>query len=123
MRASGRRRRKRVEGLQVAVGDLKPPGPRTHIVVFVDKGCLSSCEVLATMLSSQKNVQLIGQPTGGLNTSNDEYPLSGTYQFMLTTAYVMDAAGKRHYPNFVPATMHAGDEASWLAAAESLLAR
>ena len=75
------------------------------------------------MLSSQKNVQLIGQPTGGLNTSNDEYPLSGTYQFMLTTAYVMDAAGKRHYPNFVPATMHAGDEASWLAAAESLLAR
>jgi hypothetical protein len=109
--------------VQVAVSGLKLPKPPARVVVLVDKGCLSSCEVLATMLTSQKNVSLLGQPTGGLNTSNDELTLRPPFRLMLTTAYVLDASGKRRYPNVVPATTHAGDEASWLAAAESLLAR
>lgn len=109
--------------VQVAASGLKPPKTPTRIVVLVDKGCLSSCEILATMLTSQHNVSLIGQPTGGFNTSNEELTLRTPFRLMLTTAYVLDASGKRRYPNVVPATAHAGDEASWLAAAESLLAR
>jgi hypothetical protein len=109
--------------LRVAVSGLKQPAKRTQVIVLVDKGCVSSCEILAMILESRDYITLMGERTGGLNTSNDEFDLHDGYKVVLTTAYVNDALGRRRYPDIVPAIAHSGDDASWISAAESLLTR
>ncbi len=107
--------------LRVAVSGLKHPARHTRVVVLVDKGCVSSCEILAMILESRKYVTLIGERTGGLNTSNDEFDLNDPYKVAFTTAYVNDALGRRRYPDIAPAIAHSGDDASWISAAEARL--
>jgi hypothetical protein len=109
--------------VRAAVSGLQQPPKQTRVVVLLDKGCVSSCEILAMILESRKYVTLIGERTGGLNTSNDELDLSDPYKVALTTAYVNDALGRRRYPDIVPAIAHSGGDASWIYAAESLLTR
>lgn len=103
--------------VQVVVDKPLRGAQPVRMVVLIDKGCVSSCEILATMLESRRCTKLVGQPTGGLNTSVDDIDVRGRYKFAITTAYVLDAMGQRRYPNIEPAVVYSSDRGDWLAAA------
>lgn len=107
--------------VQAAVEKADRVARGVHAVVLVDKGCVSSCEILAMVLEARKCTKLVGQPTGGLNTSVDDLDVQGRYKLAITTAFVLDSARRRRYPNILPAVVHSNDDGEWLAAAEGVL--
>ncbi|MBS1699412.1 MAG: hypothetical protein JST25_13540 [Actinobacteria bacterium] len=77
-------------------GDSEGDGHGLGPVAVVTSGITrSAAELVAAALDHQEGTVRVGQPTAGLTTSNQVFPLSDGAEIVLTTAWFMNRDGER----------------------------
>lgn len=72
------------------------PGPHVPVVVLVGPKTASSGEGLMLAFKGRPNTIIMGEPTAGLITSNNSFPLRPGITMILATGYMQDRSGS-HY--------------------------
>jgi hypothetical protein len=66
----------------------------TPVAVLIDADTASSGEAVAISFRGRPRVRSFGQPTAGLSTANDAFPLSDGATLVLTISIMIDRTGK-----------------------------
>lgn len=65
----------------------------TRALVLTGRGCLSSCEAVLIALAKRPHTLLVGEPSGGLTSSNGWHELNADYGLVLTESLMADRSG------------------------------
>ncbi|MDR7193584.1 S41 family peptidase [Luteimonas terrae] len=73
-----------------------------RVAVLIGPATASSGEAVAVAFKGRPDTRFFGQPTAGLSTANQRFPLPGGSVLMLTTAVFVDRAGTVYPAGVIP---------------------
>jgi carboxyl-terminal processing protease len=95
---------------EVPVKTCALPASDVPVVVLIGAKTASSAEALALAFRGRKKSIMIGEPSAGLTTSNNSYPLSADVTLVLSTGYMTDRNGNTYSGAIQPDILVEGND-------------
>ena len=103
-------------GPNLVLPHQNPAGTHANVpvVAWIGERCGSSCEAVVIALEERPDTVLVGEPTAGLTTGNEIFPVSQDYDLVLSTGWMAHTDGRRAPDKIVPHIQSSDEDATAL---------